>query len=333
MFCKHTTVDDVPLIAAAVVGACRGEEWADPIQPRILEALFDRLMGYPCDCTTLTPATIDDVLGASLSQAARAEIVDLMVMVELLCNPIPASMSASVDCWAAGLGVESDELVVARDLARGAKIEAQADFYRNDYIGHADAELPGFDRLFEQYGPAAYVLTMEPDPAEEARHEALQDCAPGSLGRSLWEFYKVRKFAFPGVLGGANLALAQHDWLHVLYGYDTDGIGEVEVAAFRMMSTDFPGAGLGFLGTLLFYQSALLTSLVSGPHVGHELEVSGAPERIADALRRGRACTLDPYDGIDFFDYAVVQVDELRASWSILTPTADSTIDTTTSPA
>ena len=317
MFFKHTDMRDAPIMAAAVVGACRGEGWSDPFPPLLLEAIFGHLMEYPCNFSTLEPVSIAELRDAIPSQAGRSEVVDLMVTVELLCNPIPESMEASVEAWADGLDVDSDELHVARELARGAQIQAQADFYRTSYIGRADAEQPGFDQLLQEYGPEAYVFTVVADPALEAKYETLRDCAPGTLGRGLWEHYKQRGFVFPGVVGGANQALARHDWLHVLSGYETTSIGEVELAAFRAMSTDFPGVGLGFLGNLIHYQSALLPSLVNGGHPGHELEVDGVPERIAEALRRGKACKLDPYGAIDLFDYADRQVDELRTLWSI----------------
>ena len=40
MFLIHSTLDQAPLQAAALVGACRGDGWQTPLQPRFLGVLF-----------------------------------------------------------------------------------------------------------------------------------------------------------------------------------------------------------------------------------------------------------------------------------------------------
>jgi hypothetical protein len=51
--------------------------------------------------------------------------------------------------------------------------------------------------------------------------------------------------------------------------------------------------------------------------LGHELEARDGPERIANALRRGKGCAIDLVMGIDFFNYANVPLIELQNKWSI----------------
>ena len=317
MFFKHTTINDAPLMAGAIVGACRGDGWAMELQPRLLHAMFKTMFGVHLDFTTLQPLTLEAVLAAKPNLDERKEMVDLMVMVEIICNPLPEGLAASVEMWAEALGVATAELDIARDIARGATAQAHVDLYRSSYFDEWGTTTPNFSQLKERYGEGAYCFTVEADPELEAKYEALQFCEPGSLGREQWKFYKDRNFAFPGVVGGANLALAQHDWLHVMCDYDSDAVGEVETSAFRAMSTDFRGASLALLGDLIFYQSAWFESAASGMHPGHEREGTDFPGRLADALDRGRGCTMDPYDNMNFFDYADQQIDDLCAKWSI----------------
>jgi len=317
MFFKHTTINDAPLMAGAIVGACRGDGWAMELQPRLLHAMFKTMFGVHLDFTTLQPLTLEAVLAAKPNLDERKEMVDLMVMVEIICNPLPEGLAASVEMWAEALGVATAELDIARDIARGATAQAHVDLYRSSYFDEWGTTTPNFSQLKERYGEGAYCFTVEADPELEAKYEALQFCEPGSLGHEQWKFYKDRNFAFPGVVGGANLALAQHDWLHVMCDYDSDAVGEVETSAFRAMSTDFRGASLALLGDLIFYQSAWFESAASGMHPGHELEGADFPGRLADALDRGRGCTMDPYDNMNFFDYADQQIDDLCAKWSI----------------
>ena len=176
---------------------------------------------------------------------------------------------------------------------------------------------PAFGALLARYGEKAYALTVEPDPAEAARWHGLADCPAGSIGRSLWDFYQERGFGFPGEPGAANAALAHHDWIHVLADFDTTPMGEMEVTAFQAAASTFPGATLGFIGAVSIFQTGLLPSLVVPPGYSHALEVPGGPERIANAIQRGRACQRDVFREIDFFAVAHQALPALREGWSI----------------
>jgi len=319
MFFRHVEPEQAPLLASAVVTACAKDGWADPFQPEMLAAIFDHVLGYTIDFAEVPVVSIDEVRAALPSAQERIELIDLMVAMEILCNPIPLHLSDSVDSWAAGLGVVDDEIEVARALARGETARATADFIRHTYTATANAQNPDFERLLDQYGQKAINFTVEADPSLAARYQALENCEANTLGRVLWEFYTDRGFGFPGEIGAANLSLAHHDWGHVIYDYGTTGIGEVEAAGFRAVSSNFRGVGLQFFGDLMFYQSALLSSLVTGLHPRGELQVPNASCRIADAIRRGRVCTLDPYDpALDFFDHVNENLDTLRERWNVV---------------
>ncbi len=321
MFLIHSSVDHAPLLAAALVGACRGTGWLSPLQPRFLGVLFDQLLDHPVDFHELAATTPEAVAQALPSPEQRRELVELMVTVEMLCDAIPAWLEGSIEHWAGQLGVEDRSLQLARDLAAQASAKALHDFYRLNWMGEQDRASPSFEGLLARHGDQAYALTVEPDPLEAARWRALEHCPPGSIGRTLWEFYDERGFGFPGELGAANGALAHHDWIHVLADFDTSPMGEMEVTAFQAAASTLPGATLGFIGAVSIFQTGLLPSLVVGPGYTHSLEVPGGPERIADAIRRGRACRRDMFVEIDFFGVATEPLASLRERWGI-TPKA-----------
>jgi hypothetical protein len=101
MFLVHNKLQQAPLIAAAVVGACRLEGgWPTPLQPQLLEVLFENLLGFKADFHTLAPARADEVAAAMPLPAQRHELVELMVLMELLCRPIPTPLRESVERWA-----------------------------------------------------------------------------------------------------------------------------------------------------------------------------------------------------------------------------------------
>lgn len=316
MFLIHTSVAQAPLLAAAVVGACRGEGWDVPLQPRFLSVLFEQLLGFVADFETLAPTTPQVIRDALPSLEQRRELIELMVTVELLCDPIPSWLSTSVEQWAEVLEIEDNSLLLARDLAQHAAATAMADFYRLNWIGTLDQEQPDFQKRLTRDGMKAWALTVEADLAEAQRWNELENCPAGSLGRALWEFYQKRGFAVPGTPGAANEAVAHHDWIHVLADYDTTPMGEMEVTAFMASSSRLPGATLGFMGTVSIYESGLLPSLVVPSGYHHSLSVPQGPERIADAIRRGKACHQDPLM-TDYFAIASYPLDELRRSWGI----------------
>ena len=317
MFLIHSTVDQAPLQAAALVGACRGDGWQTPLQPRFLGVLFHQLLGYEADFDQIPGLSAEAVAEALPTAEQRLELVELMVTLEMLCDSIPAALEASIEHWAGVLGVEDRSLRLARDLAAHASAQALHDFYRYDWVGEQDILSPAFEGLLARHGDKAYALTVEPDPLEAARWRALEHCPAGSIGRSLWDFYQERGFGFPGEPGAANAALAHHDWIHVLADFDTSPMGEMEVTAFQAAASTLPGATLGFIGAVSIFQTGLLPSLVVPPGYSHALEVPGGPERIADAIQRGRACQRDVFREIDFFAVADQALPSLREGWSI----------------
>jgi hypothetical protein len=337
MFFKKLELSDAPLMAAAIVGACRVNGWANDLQPRFLGVLFKELLNYDADFLTLPPATPEDAINGMPARSMlsypplcpvhhlykREELIDLMVMTEMLCNPVPLELSQSIEHWADKLGIKNQRLVVARDIAKGATARAEADYWRN-VLGEPDMKSPEFPDMLRRYGTRAYGLTEEENLVEAARWEALQNCPQGSFGRTLWEFYKKRGFLFPGTIGSVNTALAHHDWIHVLSDTDSNGLGEIEVFAFAAASSASPAATMAFLGQLSIFQSGFLIHVIKGvQYEGHDLDTPDGPKRVADAIRRGKACTKDLVIGLDPFAYANESLEALRVQWNILPRSTD----------
>ena len=318
MFLLHTPSEHAEIVARAVVGACRGAGWATPIQPQLLHTLFSRLLEFDLDFETLAPSTPAEVAAALRSPEERAELIQLMCAVEILCNPVPEQMETSVASWARALEVEERALVVLRDLARGEVAKSVHDFYRLNWIGDLDRRNPAFEALVKHGGQAAYAVTVEEDPEEAARWASLSACPPGSIGRHLSEFYQARGFKFPGQVGAANEAVAHHDWIHLLADYATTPLGEIEVVSFQTTCTRAPGALLGLVGTLALFESgAIAAGLLTKSYPGEGLSKPGGIERMAEAISRGKACNTDLLLDVDFFPIATEPLEDLRARFGI----------------
>lgn len=317
MFLKHVTAEQAAILAGAVVGGCRLDGWAIDAQPALLNAVFSRLLDFHEDFRTLPALDLAAVKSALPGYEERREAIDLMLTMEMMCHEIPPTLSASIERWAGELGIDGNDLAIARDVANGELAKASVDFYRTGYNGDFTRALPHMEKLYERYQIKALALTLEEDPALLARFEALEFAPSGSWGRALWEFYTARGFGFPGKVGGVNLAVGMHDWVHVLADYGSTSIGEIEVAAFRLTSSSLPGAVSTFLGLVGMDQGGFFGSALTRRNDDHALQLPGAVDRIADALRRGREMTMDFPQDIDFLDYANEQLDELRATWNI----------------
>jgi len=320
MFLVHNKPKDAPLLAAAIAGACRLEGgWSTPLQPQLLEVLFENLLGYKADFHTLAPARADAVAAALPSPEQRQELVELMVLMELVCRPIPAPLSESVERWATDLGVDDNGLLLVRDLAADAQARATADFYRLSWIGEGDPQDdPHFQELLAHYGTAAYSFTLESDPVISARWQALADCPEGSLGKAMHGFYQERGFSLPGVVGSCNEAVAKHDWIHVITDYGTTPLGEMQVTGFMAAASPSPGAMLGFLGAVCIWETGLLRSVIVTPSHHTSLADAGAAEQLAAAIARGSRCKVDPFVGMDYFSIANQPLEAIRHDWGLL---------------
>ncbi len=316
MFLAHTQVDQAVDVAAAVVGACRlTSGWASGFQPQFLGLIFKELLGVDVDFNELEGLDIKTAKDVFPSHQQRLELIELLVLTEMLINPVPAELAQSVERWADELGIHDRSLVLARDAAQTSRAQAQSDFYRLMWMGIEDKQTPGFEQLLELHGPEAWTFTIEPDEDLAQKWRALADSPPGSLGAAVWHHYQSNGFKTPGEVGGANAALAHHDWLHVLGNYRVDIIGEVENAAFGSASSSIPGSTLWFLGVMAMYEGGLFDSVVAGGQK-HCVSAPEVPERIIAALRRGRACTQDLLD-IDYFSLAERPLKELQREWGI----------------
>jgi hypothetical protein len=318
MFLMHTPPEHAEAVARAVVGACRLDGWATPIQPRLLHTLFNRLLGKDLDFERLPAATPSEVANALRTRAEREELIQLMAVMEVLATPLPAALAQSVATWAHALGVHERALTYVRDLAHGETAKAVHDFYRLNWIGDLDRRAPHFNALVRRVGDKAYALTAEPNPAEAARWERLATNPPGTIGRTLSEFYALRGFKVPGQEGGVNAAVAQHDWLHVLADYGTTPLGELEVISFQAAASRTPGGLVGVVGALALFESGLMpASLLVKGETGHALDAPGAIDRLAEGVARGAACRTDLLLDVDYFTPAAEPLTDVRARFGV----------------
>ena len=214
-------------------------------------------------------------------------------------------------------------LSVTRDFANQAKDVAFGDYIRNSYpLGYYTEHPDGGEVLHKDAG-----AQQNDDPALAARWDALANCAPGTLGRTVWDFYQRRGFSVPGTPGAVDALLAQHDWVHCLADYGTSAVGEIEV--FTFIASSIPDQkGFSFLVVILgLFESGGVDAVpgVATADVGH-LDAPGVPVRFADALRRGLMMNLDVMGGVDWFQYQDTPIADVRTQLKV-PPKSQAAID------
>lgn len=327
MFLIHNQAQDAELLAGALVAACRlPGGWCSPLQVQWLEGLFTKLLGFHGDFATLPPALPIVVRQRLPTRAQRLELLELMVSLEMLCNPIPAELCDSVEQWAQLLAIESKALLVVRDLAKQHHDSATRHWYRHSWIGAQAMAEPEMIHQLQAHGTMALALTFEPDVAEAERWQQLQGCPMGSLGRCTHDLLVRVGHGFAGEPGATNSSLAIHDWVHAITGFSIDPLGEIVLAAYIAAAAGTSETMLAFLGTISIFETGLLhynTAQSKGgvseelPRFGGALSQPGAIAQVARAIEAGKKCPVDPIRDVDYFAIADQPIGDIRRRWQL----------------
>ncbi|HEY3252663.1 MAG TPA: hypothetical protein VGJ91_01905, partial [Polyangiaceae bacterium] len=219
-------------------------------------------------------------------------------------TPSPAT-EQTVRELASALGIDEAGLKVLNEVAHGHALMARVDTFRrfSRFMRNAKG-FPGFLRM------ALPVLGLGGgDPELAARYRALEQCAPGSFGRALYDHFVHNEFKFPGELGG--LPLVFHDVGHVLSGYDTDPQGEIQQAAFQAGFSRQDGFTFLLFGILQFHLGLRITPVAQGYRGLFDVS------RVLEALRRGAACKLDLGQDFDPFTYKDRSLEAVRETLGV----------------
>ncbi|MEO0603335.1 MAG: hypothetical protein AAF211_17985 [Myxococcota bacterium] len=309
-------------IERGLVGAVADHGTLTRTQRRVLRAIGSSILGVDFDVDHESPASAE-ALAAVLAghpEPVRHRVVQFMMVLELVLDPLPAEVADNVIAYATALGVEDDLLEVGRDYAEGAFGLALKDLDRNGYFHDFDHHGALEDRLHVHRTLTEPFEHLHDDPELLGEWEGLGELPPGTLGHAVWTFYRSRGFAFPGAPDSVAPTLAQHDFVHVLADYGATMEGEIETFAL-MSAADPDPRGFSWLATVLgVFETGYVPTAAGGvleADRGH-LDNEGMCIRLADALRRGRLVAKDLVGGVDFFDLAKRPLDEARADLGLV---------------
>jgi hypothetical protein len=306
------------LVARAMASAVRHDGALTDTQAGVLGAVGKYLLGTDTPPDDLEPLTAAQFADAVTDDTLRRRAVHGMVTLEIVADPVPPDVSSRVENYATALNIDESMLAVARDYSKNAMDLASKDLVRNSYPAQYYA------RHTPNQAMATSAATSAADPELAAKWEALEHCPSGSHGRTVWDFYQMRGFSFPGTPGAVDPLLAQHDWVHCLADYGTSATGEIEVFTFVASAIPDP-KGFSYAVIILGLFETGYVPLVPGVATGNpgHLSAPGGTTRFADALRRGLAMNLDLMGAVDWFDYANDAIDDVRHLLGVPAKSAD----------
>jgi hypothetical protein len=318
--------DQAEIVMRGLVSAVGEDGTLTDLQERLLSALGEYVIGSPTPLGELEPITPTALADALPDEALRRRVVHGMATLEIVTKPLPAGVAARVDEFARALHVDEGMLAVARDYAQDSLDIAVQDFLRSSYpMGYyADHAHDGALHQTTQVEHSTAAASQTADPGLEAKWKTLESCPSGSLGRTVWDFYQMRGFTFPGAVGAVDPLLAQHDWVHCLADYGTTPTGEIEV--FTFLASAIPDdRGFSYVVVILGLFETGNFAVVPGvatANPGH-LSAPDGPPRFADALKRGLSMNLDVMGGVDWFTYADTPIDDVRQTLKVPAKGAD----------
>ncbi len=303
----NDTTDQAELVLRGIASAVRDDGQLDATQASVLGAIGKYLLEVDTPVDQLDPVSPNDLAAAITDPTFRRRMVHGMVTLEIVRDPLPPAVAARVEEYAKALQVDDDMLTVARDYSKQAMDQAMTDYVRSSYPAEYLAK-----HASDGAGPLSPTGDGT-DAALAAKWKALESCKAGTHGRTVFDFYQMRGFAFPGTQGAVSPLLAQHDWVHCLADYGTTATGEIEVFSFVASSIPDPKGFTYAVVIIGLFETGWVAAVpgVATANPGH-LSAPGGATRFADALKRGLAMNLDVMGGVDWFEYADDPIDDVR---------------------
>ena len=304
-------IDDamVEPVCRTLVGAAGVEGGMTSEQRAVLQAIVWGYWDRPdLDLGALTPLDPAQAAAAITDPAHRRRLRELMVLLELCRHPLSEGQVQRVDEYARALGESGPGLSLARTLVREGAEQAAADYRRSLRRLEADLAEPSLrDRYLDDL--------QAPDHELAGRLRALHELPVGTLGYEYVEFHRRNGFELPGDDPNMPAVFLAHDMCHVIGDYEPTGPEEIALGAMQLAVSDTDAHWIAFLGNLSVHEARFSDAANLTPKAA-TLSREGAPELLAQALRRGSGCTGD-FTTADHLALADAALDEVRQRFGV----------------
>ncbi|MEE2678934.1 MAG: hypothetical protein VX546_10200 [Myxococcota bacterium] len=292
------------------VATLRGTQALDPLALEMLESVRRHVLHSDVALDSLNDCTAADLAARITDPRRRQEFVQFLVLVPYLDMEVDKEQVAVVDEIAGTLGIDTDTLTDLHRVRDDRLKRLLFDYSRRSFREYAGIE--GVSGALKAVGKAIHQAVGDKKVA--AKYQALEQYPEGSLGHTLFHFYRARGFPLPGERKSFSEFLISHDCCHILGGFNTDMNGEMDVAGFEAGLFE---NGFGF---------ELLLEVILDFHLGKTFTTAGLlppgtghfdPESVLIGYERGVACNVNPIKDWDFWEVAGEQVTDLRARYGM----------------
>jgi tellurite resistance protein len=302
-------------IARAGLRALKAVAGADgeihELESQLIASVQRHILRTDVDLAGLDPITPEELAREIVEPAFRERVIGGCVLVSLIDGEASPAEHAQVASFAKALEVKSPAVKNLQRLTKDRLLIARFDIARRSFIGQKIKERVHNEGLG---GLARVAKAMRVgDEAMAAKYQQLESYPDGTLGREYARFIRDNGFGFPGEDGGAPEVILFHDCTHVLGGYGTSSIEEVQVASFSAaFRKEDPFAIILFV-TAQFHLGLRVTPAAEAEEMVIE------PELMIKAIARGGHVNTDLSDNWDPWagDFEV-QLDELRERYNIV---------------
>lgn len=285
--------------------------WTRPVR-RLLDAV-QALAGTRIALDELTPMTPNAVAEAVPHGPLRVQLLRLSIMAALCDGRPHRDVAARLRALATALRVRDPAVKDVELLARGRDLRLKVRLLSRFWA------IPHLQRRIRERGVGELVravlsaMRIYRDDALAARYRALEALPADSLGRRFLAYLADSGFPLPGERGATTDIIISHDLTHVLAGYDTTPMGEMQVMSFTAGHSRInPFAQLLFVICQFHLGVRLSPNKGVGAQTGY-LD----PVRILEALRRGARMTIDPGGEWDYWTVMHESVHVLRRRYEI----------------
>jgi hypothetical protein len=258
------------------------------------------------DADGLDPITPGDLAAGVAAPEARTHVLQACMLMSLADQNVTAEEYAALEAFRRALAVDEARMPVMQDLAKGRLFQARMHFRASSRAA--------IRSQLNDTGAASALRMMGLLPADRAlveRCRALAALPDGTLGREYCRYRERNGFPWPGEKGGVVMGALHHDLTHVLTGYDTDPIGEIQIGSFTAgMKRVDPFVFLIFV--MLEFHVGLAVRPFSEPTPGH-YDAALAFR----AHQAGTRCARDLTDQWDVWPEMARPVEDLRVELHI----------------
>jgi hypothetical protein len=298
--------------ALQAVASAEGRIPLLPIERESIVAIQRHLLHRDEPVQTTANTLPDDLARVIDDPVMRTEVLRLLIMMPFIDQKVLPEKAQVVERAATLLGVEDQGLGMMRLAVKRR--------YWRITLGIMGRALRSFWSGTGKAGPREWLAMVQlVVPALNhhrgeirARYQQLEHRPEGSLGHTLYQFYRSNKFPLPGEPKSTPEKFVLHEIYHILSEYPTIHTGEMLTAALTGGNVDKMCMDMMMMALLQYQVGVAMTPNTKG------MPGRMRPDDFFYAIARGIAMKVNLMDEWDFWQDMDTPVTELRRRMGIL---------------